>query len=151
MDVALPDGSVAKIEYYGDVAPKVRIVPLVPPRLSTQIALPVLTDLDRLIEDVNRRTAEILIQTEHSARQPLVGPAAGMSTAPATNMPPDARSYSFISVSNGASTCTRTTQVVSRGPGKPPKVSTSVSGQCAKKSTDVSSWKPRSASALDHT
>ena len=37
-------------------------------------------------------------------------------------------STTVVSVSNGGATCTRTTESVSQGPGKPPKVTSSVSG-----------------------
>jgi hypothetical protein len=36
----------------------------------------------------------------------------------------------MVSYSNGGKSCTRTTQVVSQGPGKAPKVTTSVTGEC---------------------
>jgi hypothetical protein len=35
-----------------------------------------------------------------------------------------------VSVSNNGKTCTRTTEVISQGPGKPPKVTSNASGQC---------------------
>jgi hypothetical protein len=37
----------------------------------------------------------------------------------------------IVSTSNGTQTCTRRTDVTSEGPGKPPKVVSSVSGTCA--------------------
>jgi hypothetical protein len=46
------------------------------------------------------------------------------------SLPAGQTSTTVVSVSNGGATCTRSTEVVSQGPGKAPKVTSSVSGQC---------------------
>lgn len=121
MNVPLPDGSVARIEYAGDVAPKVTVQP---GRLAgiesswSPLALPSFAGLDQMIARMNHQIQEI-------ARQP------GMNVAAYGNLPGGVNSTSVVSYSNGASTCTRTTEVVSQGAGKPPKVTTNVSGDCS--------------------
>jgi hypothetical protein len=41
------------------------------------------------------------------------------------------QSVTVVSTSNGAKTCTRTTEVMSQGSGKPPKLVSNVSGDCS--------------------
>jgi hypothetical protein len=68
------------------------------------------------------------------------------------NLPAGANSVSVVSFSNGGSTCTRTTEAVSQGAGKPPKVSTKVTGNCGASAGPVPQQGPaRSPAALDRT
>jgi len=55
----------------------------------------------------------------------------GLNVAAYGNAPAGTESVTVVSTSNGGKTCTRTTEVTSQGPGKPPKVVTNVSGDCA--------------------
>ena len=130
MDVALPDGAVAHIQYYGDVAPKVTIGPGTEagmPGLWAPMAFPRFEDIDQAIARMNQETEAMMRQAQTMAAHPG---APGLNVASYGNMPAGANSVSVISYSNGGRTCTRTTQSVSEGPGKPPKVTTSVSGDC---------------------
>jgi len=125
MNVPLPDGSVAHVEYVGDVAPKVIVEPS---RLAgigadwAPIGLPSFAGFDQMMARMNRQIQEM-------ARQPLAAPS--MNVASYGNLPAGVTSTSVVSYSNGGSTCTRTTEVVSQGAGKPPKVTTNVSGDCS--------------------
>jgi hypothetical protein len=128
MNVSLPDGSVARVEYVGDVAPKVTIAPVQLP--DGQLAggfVPSFAGFDRVIEQMNRETEAMIRQAQQISAQPgrPMMDIAGFGTLPA-----GANSVSVVSFSNGGSACTRTTEVVSQGAGKPPKVTTSVSGNC---------------------
>jgi hypothetical protein len=125
MNVPLPDGSIAHVEYVGDVAPKVSIKPRPMAGLDrgwAPLALPSFAGFDQMMARMNQQIQEM-------ARQPLGSP--GMNVAAYGNLPGGATSTSVVSFSNGASTCTRTTEVVSEGQGKPPRVTTNVSGDCA--------------------
>ena len=130
MNVPLPDGSTARVEYVGDVAPKVTVAP--PTMADMQdpwaMAFPSFAGFDRMFEEMNQRTQQMMRQAQEMARQP-----AGVAPYIASygNIPAGGTSTTVVSVSNGASTCTRTTEVVSQGAGKPPKVTSNVSGQCA--------------------
>jgi hypothetical protein len=144
MNVPLPDGSVAHIQYVGDVAPKVSVEPS---RLAgiegawRPMGLPSFAGFDQVMARMNQ-------QIEQMAREPIGMP--GMNVAAYGNMPAGANSTSVVSYSNGASTCTRTTEVVSQGPGKPPKVTSNVSGDCS--AAPAPAPAPRSSSApLDRT
>jgi hypothetical protein len=132
MNVPLPDGSVARVEYVGNVAPKVTVAPAPLARDAWMSGLPSFAEFDRMFEQMDRQMRRI----EQGPRQPIgtsgmvLGTAPGMNVASYGNLPARVDSVSVVSVSNGASSCTRTTEVVSQGPGKPPKVTTNVSGHC---------------------
>ena len=53
-----------------------------------------------------------------------------MNIASYGGMPDGATSVSVASTSNNGVSCTRTTEVVSQGADKPPKVTSNVSGDC---------------------
>jgi len=129
MNVPLPDGSVARIEYVGNVAPKVTVEPRPMGEFGwAPTALPSFAGFDRMIEQMNRETEAMMRQAQQMARQPVGGAAPYIASY--GNMPTGAMSTTIVSFSNGGRTCTRTTETVSQGPGKPPKVTSSASGQC---------------------
>lgn len=133
MTVPLPDGSVARVEYVGNVAPKVTVEPrpIADGGRAWVARLPAFAGIDRMIQEMNRRTAEMVRQARDMARQPAgAGAGAGPHVVSYGNLPAGQSSTTVVSVSNGGGTCTRTTEVVSQGPGRPPKVTTNVSGQC---------------------
>jgi len=123
MNVPLPDGSTARVEYVGDVAPKLTVVPG---------AVAPFDLFDRGMFDMNRQIDAMMRQVDAMARAPMaVAGAPGMNVASYGNVPAGSQSISVVSTSNGAKSCTRTTEVTSQGAGKPPKVVTNVSGDCA--------------------
>lgn len=128
LDVALADGTAVHVVYVGDVAPKVT---LAPGRMAGRWAapgLPAFAGFDRMIEEMNRRTEALVRQAQEMARQPTAVP--GVNVAAYANAPVGSTSTRMVSVSSGGSHCTRTTETVAQGAGKPPKVTTSVSGNC---------------------
>lgn len=130
MNVPLPDGSTARVEYVGDVAPKVTVTTgsMSDVQDPWAMAFPSFAGFDRMFQEMNQRTQQMMRQAQEMARQPA-------GTAPYIasygNMPAGGASTTVVSVSNGGSTCTRTTEIVSQGAGKPPKVTSNVSGQCS--------------------
>ena len=130
MNVPLPDGSVAHVEYVGDVAPKVTIAPR--PMEDTANAwgmpFPSFAGFDQMIQQMQRQSQEMVRRAQQMSHRPA---GAAPYIASYGNMPAGQSSTTVVSVSNNGQTCTRTTQVVSEGPGKPPKVTSNVSGQCS--------------------
>ncbi len=124
MNVPLPDGSVARVEYVGDVAPKVTVDPAPLERGWAPGAFPSFAGFDQMMRQMDRQTQEIMRQVQ----QMKVAP--GLNVAGFGGLSSGANSVSVVSVTNGGGTCTRTTQVVSQGAGKPPKVTSSVNGDC---------------------
>jgi hypothetical protein len=129
MEVPLPDGSVAHIEYVGDVAPKVTVAPRPFAAGDWAMPFPSFAGFDRMMAELQRQAQERTRQAQRIARQAPGGAAPYIAAYGDT--PAGATSTSVVSVSNGGGTCTRTTEVVSQGPGKPPKVTSTVSGNCA--------------------
>jgi hypothetical protein len=129
MDVSLPDGSVAHIEYLGDVAPKVTVAParLAGPTDAFAMPFPSIAGFDRMIEQMRRQSQEVMRQARLMSRQ---ANGAAPYVASFGSLPAGGTSTTIVSVSNNGVTCTRTTEVVSQGPGKTPKVTSNVSGQC---------------------
>jgi len=130
MDVPLPDGSVAQIEYVGDVAPKVTIArpSMADAAGAWGMAFPSFAGFDKMIEEMNRRTHDMMRRAQEMSRQPA---RAAPYIASYGDLPAGQTSTTVVSVSNGGAICTRTTEVVSQGAGKPPKVTSNVSGQCS--------------------
>jgi hypothetical protein len=129
MTVSLPDGSAARVEYVGDVPPKITFEAPGPMAPGFWPAIPSFAGFDRLFEQMSRQTDALMREAQHAAQQPSSASGlpifAGLGTAPA-----GVSSTTIVSYTNGASTCTRTTQTLSQGPGKPPKVSSTLSGNC---------------------
>jgi hypothetical protein len=124
MDVPLPDGGVVHVEYAGDVAPKITVAPAQPGGLWAPMAFPAMPafgSLDRMFDQMQQQMKQI----QQVSRQ-----APGMNIASYGGMPEGSTSVSVVTTSNGGVSCTRTTEVVSQGAGKPPKVTSNVSGDC---------------------
>ena len=132
MSVPLPDGSVARIEYVGNVAPNITVEPR--PFASAAspwgMAFPSFAGFDRMMAEMQRQSEQMIRQAQEMAKHSgAVG--AQPYIASYGDLPAGETSTTVVSVSNGGSTCTRTTEVVSQGAGKAPKVTSSVTGQCA--------------------
>jgi hypothetical protein len=134
MTVPLPDGSRARVEYVGDVPPKVTVTPGAVAQDFAPFPL-----LDRSAFDMQRQINAMMRQIDSMVRAPLAsGP--GLNVATYGNVPVQSSS-TVVSTSNGDKTCTRTTEVTPQGTGKPPKVVSKVSGDCAA-STGAAPEKP---------
>jgi hypothetical protein len=88
---------------------------------------PSFAGVDRMIEQMRRQSEEVMRQAQQMSRQPN---SAAPYLASFGSLPAGGTSTTIVSVSNNGITCTRTTQIVSQGPGKTPKVTSNVSGQC---------------------
>jgi hypothetical protein len=135
MEVTLPDGAIARIEYVGDVAPKVTIAPghvadASAPRSDETpwaMAFPSFAGFDRMIEEMNRRTEELMRRADQIDPK-ATGPMPHIASY--GSLSPGETSTTIVSVTSGGETCTRTTQVISQGEGKGPKVTTKLAGKC---------------------
>lgn len=129
MDVPLADGSTVRVEYVGDVAPRVSLArPMAQAGNAWGVDFPSFAGFDRMIEQMQRQSQEMIRQAQQVAQHPS---GAAPYIAAYGNLPAGETSTTVVSVSNDGKTCTRTTEVVSQGPGKPPKVTSNVSGQCS--------------------
>jgi len=133
MAVGLPDGSVARIEYQGPVAPSVRIDPtaaqrIVPVRLADPFDAAPFAMIDRIMADMDRQAAAMA----EAALQPVPADKAGRPDLAAFgDLPAGTVSYRFVSTSDGSRVCSRSWQVTSQGPQQRPKLISASSGDCA--------------------
>src|SRR5438094_7658445 len=104
MRVDLPDGSVARIEYQGDVAPQVRVDPAIrfaPVRIADPFGPDAFAMFDRIMADMDRQTEAMMRQVRAlEIGQPATG---GLDLASFGDLPAGSISYSFVSTSNGKS------------------------------------------------
>ncbi|MBA2934482.1 hypothetical protein HZF05_10270 [Sphingomonas sp. CGMCC 1.13654] len=133
LKVGLPDGSVARIEYAGDVAPKVTVAPAsgaAPTALLDAFDTAPFAAFDRIAASMDRDMDTMV--HEIGALQPLLTPDAGkLDLAALSKLPPGTVSYRLVSTGNGNEMCSRSVEVTSYGPDQKPKVVSSSSGDCA--------------------
>ncbi len=125
MNLRLPDGSIAQIQYTGDVPPQVAVMPapvaiaappfFAPPGFGAPFAM------------MERMSAMMDRQAEMMLRQAAAMQAA--MNAPAANLPPGAQAYSISSTIGGGGVCMRSVQVTYSGDSKPQVVSRTA-GNC---------------------
>ncbi|RZF65876.1 hypothetical protein EWE75_04285 [Sphingomonas populi] len=123
LDVNLPDGSVAHVRYFGDVAPKVVLVPV-----AQAAPVAMLDPVAEMFADMDRQQEAML---QHVAAMPQDGKIdeAALKTMPAGGTV----SYSFTSYSSGdgkGGGCTQSYQMTSYGANAQPKVVSQSSGDC---------------------
>jgi len=136
MDVNLPDGSVAHVRYFGDVAPKVVLVPVAD---TTPVALldprASFAAFDQMFADMDRQHEAMMQQVAAMQR---AAPADGkIDQAALKSLPAGGTvSYSFTSYSSGGDGkgggCTQSYQMTSYGANAQPKVVSQSSGDCSK-------------------
>ena len=122
----LPDGSTAKIEYVGDVAPKVTIAPR--PN-DARVPIAPFGLFDSAFLDMDRQIDAMMRQVSQMTQQSTAG-APGLDLASYGKAPAGTTSVTVVSTSDGTGTCTRRTEVTAQGPGKAPKVVSSIRGDC---------------------
>ncbi len=134
MDVALPDGAIAHVRYYGDVAPKITVSQapgIFGPVAWAPLPMPQLGDFGQVMARIERQREALVNRVRQMSRQAGTAPGARANVVSYGDAPAGSSSVSVVSVSNGRSTCTRTTRVTSQGAGKPPKVTSDISGNCS--------------------
>jgi hypothetical protein len=137
MTVDLPDGSVARIAYQGDIAPKVRIDPtirVVPIRLADPFDTAPLAPFERVFAEMDRQD-EAMMRQVRALEQQLHEPGGRPDLTAFGEMPAGTVSYRFVSTGDGTHVCSRSWQWTSQGSGKEPRLISSSSGDCAKGGT----------------
>lgn len=132
MKVGLPDGTVARIEYEGDVAPKVTVAPAssvapiawLDPFEPAPFAL-----FDRIAADMDRQS-DLVMRQVRVLPLPAIADDGKIDLTALRGLPPGTVSYSFVSTTNGGRTCSRSVQVTSVGSGRQAKVISNSSGDC---------------------
>ena len=122
LTVQLPGGGVEQIQYTGDVAPQVVLVParrmVTGPVVAPLVRIDPFVELERISALMDQQAAAMMRQVEN-----LQG---GMIQ----KLPPGASGYSFVSTMSGNGVCTRSVQITYNGSTAPPRMVSSTSGDC---------------------
>ena len=127
MEVALPDGSTAQIEYAGDVAPTVTVEPVDAQALA---AFDPFAELDRIALEMQARHQAMMQQMAALQQAAAQGAAAGPGLVTLVGNLPAGAHYSYYSSTTDAHGCTQTVQYISDGGGAEPKVTRASAGNC---------------------
>ena len=132
MTVQLPGGGVARIEYTGNVAPRVSFG-TAPAPLAAFAPMPAwfgpnspFAQLDRISTEMNREAAAMFRRAELLAAEARSG---GLTETAMQAVPPGGQSYSFISTMSGDHVCSESVEVTRSANGAP-HVVRHISGNC---------------------
>lgn len=127
MNIAMPDGSVAKVRYIGDTPPQVRFVPIAVQAVPIAMIDPSFAAMDRMVAAMDAQTEAMMRQAAMLSQMPVAG--APLQHADMQKVPGGTISYSYVSTtsSNG---CTQTVRMTSDGSSQQPKVIRTSAGQC---------------------
>ena len=129
--VNLPDGLIARIEYHGNVAPKVTVErrsPELAAAKSPAVGIPFST-LERASADMDRQLDAMFRQVRMLDALPADNEAL-MNWTSAQTLPAGATSYRYVAAMNGKDFCARSVEITSDGPNRKPKGISSTSGDC---------------------
>ncbi|WP_338466696.1 hypothetical protein RXV95_14255 [Novosphingobium sp. ZN18A2] len=148
MNVNLPDGSVAKIEYAGKIAPKIEVVPVnampanavagqgvvaldpfMPAAFGDPLADAGFANLDRVVAMMDART-QAMMQQAAAMEQAAASGAPAMQSTSGANTPAGSWQYTVMTSSNGSNACTRTVEWSSTGASAKPRVTRTSAGDC---------------------
>jgi hypothetical protein len=133
MTVQLPDGATARIRYFGDTPPEVRVepvaalAPLAWPGPGIGFADPEFASLRQAIADIDRQADLMLAESQHLLDGRLQAP--GLLQADLSKLPPGATGYSVVSTLTPKGVCSRSVEDRASGDGRP-QVITRTSGDC---------------------
>jgi hypothetical protein len=146
MEVALPDGSTAHIEYAGEVAPKVTIEPV---EQQARAAYDPFTELDRIAYEMRARQ-QAMLQQMAAMQQAAAESGARAAGAPGMTFVgslPAGAQVSYYSSTTDANGCTQTVQYSSDGSSEEPKVTRASAGNCDAASASDAAPTPAAAPA----
>jgi len=132
MNIDLPDGSIARIAYQGDVAPHVRIEPALKfvPVAFVDPSEPASFDaFDAIAADMSRQAEAMVRQMDLLQREAIASDGTVRPTVLA-NLPAGNVSYRYVSTSDGKSVCTQTWQITPQGDHQPPTIIATSYGNC---------------------
>jgi hypothetical protein len=83
----------------------------------------------QIAAQMDRDALTMMRQMQEIAAQPLAGPGQPIPID-LGKLPPGTQSYSFVSTLSPSGVCSRSTEIIARGPGQKPQVITHTSGDC---------------------
>jgi len=136
MKVGLPDGSVAHIQYVGDVAPKITVEPVTaesvdyrPANGRPLVMMNPFADFERISAMMERQSQAMMRHVAELQRQAESGVAPGQVMV-SSNLPAGSYSYSVVSSTTQNGNCVQTVEWRSDGSSQEPKMTRASSGDC---------------------
>jgi hypothetical protein len=153
LEVALPDGGLARISYSGDVAPQVRVgragAGALPAGFDARFDMAPFAAMDRIMAEMDVRAAQMMgrmrelqVRMAAAARAAETGdpqgmrqvslPGFGLAAGPIaiSALPPGAVSYSSVTQVSGNGGCTQSVEVTRTSADAQPRVVRRASGDC---------------------
>jgi hypothetical protein len=127
MNVAMPDGSVAKVRYVGDTPPQVRFVPIAVRAVPVAMIDPGFAAMDRMMAAMDAQADAMMQQAAMMAQMPAT--AAPLQHADMRTAPGGTVSYSYVSTTSSDG-CTQTVRMTSDGSSDQPQVIRTSAGKC---------------------
>lgn len=133
MTVQLPDGSVEQIQYTGTVAPRVAFLPPAPGFDDAALwsfgpGSP-FAAMERISAEMSREADAMMARAVAMTARPMAGPE-GLFQVDTAGLPRGAESYTYVATENGSGVCSRSIEMISRGPGQKPEIVSHASGDC---------------------
>ncbi len=137
MSVRLPGGGVEQVQYTGNVAPEVVVLPddSLPAFFGPDSPFAL---LDRISAQMERQADALFRQVETMAALPMLAPGQ-VTEASFANLPPGVHGYFYSATLSGNGGCVHSMQMTSMGKGQKPRVVSETSGNC---STDNNAGAP---------
>lgn len=132
LEIQLPDGSVAQVEYSGNVTPRVMLAPVsqaVPLAFDVPDESSLFDAVDQQAAAMDRQARALMQQVAQLQAMPRDTSGRSAFAASGT-LPTGMMHYELISSSSRSGTCTRSVEMTSFGPGAKPRVVTASSGTC---------------------
>lgn len=128
MNVAMPDGSVAKVRYVGDTPPQIRVVPVrVVSMVPVAMIDPGFAAMERMMAAMDAQADAMMRQAAMLQQIPATG--APLQHADMKTVPGGTVSYSYVSTTSSGG-CTQTVRATSDGSGNQPQVIRTSAGKC---------------------
>ena len=128
MNVAMPDGSVAKVRYVGDTPPQVRVVPVRAVRMVPVAMIdPGFAAMDRMMAAMDAQADAMMRQAAMMQQMPATG--APLQHADVQKLPAGTVRYSYVSTTSSGG-CTQTVRTTSDGSSDQPQVIRTSAGKC---------------------
>jgi hypothetical protein len=127
--VDLGNGSVAQIEYAGDIAPRVTVVPVQAQAVAENDPF---MQMDRIFARMEAQRQQMMQQVAEMQRRAAASGGQPGQVIVSTNMPAGSNYHYTVvtSTSSNGKSCTQTVEYSSDGKGAEPKITRASSGDC---------------------
>lgn len=132
LKVDLPDGSVAPIEYRGDIAPKVTLAPVsyaMPVAFADGLDSTPFAALDHVAAELDRETAAMIHRAAQLQTPPMLAQHK-LEMVALGKLPAAIVHYQIVSTAGGSGSCTRSVEMTSYGWDQKPGIISTSSGDC---------------------